>query len=510
MMVSQQVLEVQSRALVVPVSDPTPSALPAVAARKNLFLAFDANGNPIASQPGGASTPVSSAMAPVVSAATLVAGRTAFGLGTMATEGIGGGLADDGAGNARVTFTEVGDSIAQSVTSSFHLTRRVLFASVTYTLPLTSTLFGSFGFWVTTSAFSAIFAINAADSFNGMATGQSLVIGPGQTVFVQTNSSGTWYVDYGNQSGFNAAQNLGINASVASSALTISLKDRNGNDPSPTSPIITEFSLFGNNVSRSVATPLSITVPSGASLGTGNNLTNRIWVGLFDNAGTLVLGVYNSLNLPTPNNPSIISWDETAATTTVAISAGSTAAQNWYTQGGALSSRAIRILGFIESTQPTAGAWTVSPTKVQLFGPGIKKPGDIVQEVATSISSADTTTSATFVALANNRLSFTLQSAANIVRVESQARLSTSVNQSGANVQLSRGVVASTNLFGSAQTLILSTVTNNFLQAPCNLLGYDVPNTAGSITYAVQANIFGAATLTYGGSSIMVAKEIFI
>lgn len=52
-MVSQQVLEVQSRALVVAVSDPTPNPLPPVAARAGLLLGFDSNGNPIATSGSG-------------------------------------------------------------------------------------------------------------------------------------------------------------------------------------------------------------------------------------------------------------------------------------------------------------------------------------------------------------------------------------------------------------------------------------------------------------------------
>jgi hypothetical protein len=251
-------------------------------------------------------------------------------------------------------------------------------------------------------------------------------------------------------------------------------------------------------------------VPSGATIGTGSGLANRIWIGLFDNSGTPVLGVYNALNFPSPGNPSIVSWDETAAQTTIAISAGSTQAQTWYTQGGALAAKALRILGFIESNQPTAGVWTSAPFKIQLFGPGIRKPGDTVQELATSISAADTTTSATFVPLTNNRLTITLQAAANIVRVEAQGQLSTSANQSGAVVQLSRGVVASTNMIGPFQKVIDAGVVGGLLQVPCAMLAYDVPNVAGGVTYAVQASVFGAATLTYGGSTIMAAKEIAI
>jgi hypothetical protein len=506
MMVSQQVLEVQSRALVVSVSDPAPSTLPAVAARKNLFLAFDSSGNPIAALPGGASTPVSSAMAPVVSAASLAAGRTAFGLGTMATEGIGFGLQPDGAGNVDINFSGVVDSTPQLVTSSFLVTRRYLSANVTYTLPQISTLFAGFGFWINTQAFSATLAINAGDSFNGMSTGTSLVIGPGQTVYISTNGGTTWFVDFGNQSGFNAAQNLQLNASVAASALTISLKDRNGNDPSATSPIIVEFSLFGNNVSRAVSTPLSVTVPNGASLGTGNGLTNRIWIGLFDNAGTPVLGVYNSLSFPSPGNVSILPWDETAAQTTTAISAGSTSPQVWYTQGGALSAKAVRILGFIESTQPTAGAWTVTPSKIQLFGPGIKKPGDTIQEASVVTTTAGTTAAVTFTPLGSGQsITIIPVSAADVIRVDCSGTVS---NGAAPALQMSRGNVAATNLIGN----VSATPSGSAPGGSLTMWAYDLPNTSGSQLYVVQGKVT-SGTLSFGGANlqtVMSAKEIFI
>jgi len=513
MMVSQQVLEVQSRALVVPISDPTPSALPAVASRKNQFLAFDSNGNPIASQPSGANTPISSAMVPVVTAATLAAGRTAFGLGSIAVEGIGQGLSDDGFGNVRLSMLPIGDSAPVTVVGATAFTRRVLFANVTYTIPLSSTLYNGFGFWVDTSAFVATLAINAADSFSGMSTGVALVVSPGESLYVYTNAAGSWFIDKGVLPGFNSAQNLQLNASVAASALTISLKDRNGNDPSATSPIVLTFSLFGNNVSRAVAAPLSITIPSGANLGTLNGLGNRIWVGLFDNAGTPVLGVYNSLNA---TSGAVLSWDETAAQTTTAISAGATSTQTWYTQGGALSAKALRILGFIESTQPTAGAWTVTPIKIQLFGPGIKKPGDTVQEISSVIGPSDTTNSATFVALTNSRLSITPSSAANLIRVESISSLALpnpgAPGTATGTIQLSRGTTNNAGLFGAVPQLSQSTAgagASITLTAPIFVSGYDLPNSASSLTYAVQAKSF-AGTITYGGATQMAIREIFI
>lgn len=83
----QQVAETAERGLKAPVTDPTDIAmtLPAKTDRASKYLGFDSNGNPIASSGTGANI-VSTAMEPVVSAATLAAGRTNFGLGTIATQ----------------------------------------------------------------------------------------------------------------------------------------------------------------------------------------------------------------------------------------------------------------------------------------------------------------------------------------------------------------------------------------------------------------------------------------
>src|SRR6266852_4964562 len=481
MMVSQGILEVQSRALVVSVSDPTPSALPAVAARANLGAGYDSLGNPIAISLAPAGT-ISSAMAPVVGAASLSAGRTAFGLGNIATGNVGAGL-QNVSGSIRVVYPLNLDSTPITIGVGNHLDRHYLTANVTYTLPLASTL------------------------FNGLSTGVSLIVGPGQTVFIQTNAGGTWFVDYGNPISLNSALNLQINASVAASALTIALKDRNGNDPSATSPIIVGVrdadSTKGDPAALAVGVPLSLTVPSGATLGTVNGQANRIWLGLFNNAGTPVLGVYNSLS-----GSNILAWDETTPTTGTAISAGSTLAQTWYTASG-VTTKPFRILGYIESTQPTAGAWTVAPSKLQLFGPGVKRPGDTVQEASATSTTAGTTTSATYVALTTGQtIVITPQSAADLIRVETMGTLSNSASAISNNIRLSRGVVAATNLFGNVVGDSI-TIGNT---ASAVAVGYDIPNTIAATTYAVQG-LTSAGTLSYGGApltTIMSAKEIFI
>lgn len=76
----QQLSELLSRMISVAVSDSAPLNLPPAAQRANLAFMFDSAGNPIAAAPGGANSPVSSAMAPVVNAASIAAAVALLGL----------------------------------------------------------------------------------------------------------------------------------------------------------------------------------------------------------------------------------------------------------------------------------------------------------------------------------------------------------------------------------------------------------------------------------------------
>ena len=196
----QQVNNLFSRAIVQPISDScTLSPMPGQIQRANQLLGFDGTGcNPtaVSALPSGT---VSSAMQPVVDAASLAAGRTAFGLGSSAVENIGSyGLADDGSGNLRQSYAVTSDSTNQSVTAAFHLTQHVAGANITYTLPRANTLWNGFGFWVIVPAAvgTATVTPNGSDSFSGQSPGVSINVQSGTAVFISTNaaSSGVWYI----------------------------------------------------------------------------------------------------------------------------------------------------------------------------------------------------------------------------------------------------------------------------------------------------------------------------
>lgn len=193
----QQVNETFQRAIVAPVVDPAaPLPLPPVAQRANMGMAFDGNGNPIAAALP-ASGVISSAMQPVVDAATLALGRTAFGLGTMATEGIGAGLQDDGSGNARVLFPILEVATNQAVHAAAHTTQYMATGSLTFTLDRANTLFDGFQIKVFALTAALTFAIDANDKFVGQSSGASLIIPKGCVAILTTNAqaAGTWFAD---------------------------------------------------------------------------------------------------------------------------------------------------------------------------------------------------------------------------------------------------------------------------------------------------------------------------
>lgn len=84
-MLVQQINELYGRAIVAAVSDPTPGALPPVGQRANQAMGFDASGNPTAFSTLPAGT-VSSAMQPVVAAASINAALALLGLTGVAPE----------------------------------------------------------------------------------------------------------------------------------------------------------------------------------------------------------------------------------------------------------------------------------------------------------------------------------------------------------------------------------------------------------------------------------------
>lgn len=143
-----------------------------------------------------------------------------------------------------------------------------------------------------------------------------------------------------------------ITASVASSALTITLN--------PTSLDFRSATLTSGTVTTvSNAAAISVVVPSTATLGTVNAVQSRLVVLAINNAGTMELAV---TNISGGSNLS-----ETGVISTTLIAAASNSATLYYSTT-ARTSVAYRVVGYVESTQATAGTWATAPSTIQGYG----------------------------------------------------------------------------------------------------------------------------------------------
>lgn len=186
-------------------------------------------------------------------------------------------------------------------------------------------------------------------------------------------------------------QNLSLSLTVGSSALTIALKDRDGSDPTAASPVSAGMrnvtAATGDFSSLNVSAASSLVVSSGSTLGTANNVAFRLWIVLFNDGGTLRLGVINCLSTAAGAGAGrdvtaiypLSAWGIASSTAEGGAGAADNA-QVFYT-GTAVTSKAFIVLGYAEwpSGLGTAGTWSSGPSRVQLFGPGVPLPGQVVQ-----------------------------------------------------------------------------------------------------------------------------------
>lgn len=155
--------------------------------------------------------------------------------------------------------------------------------------------------------------------------------------------------------------NCALTATVASSALTIAIKDAAGSDPSATSPCTISFrnatAATGTFSQVSFTAAASIVISNGSSLGCTAATQCVLSVYAIDNAGTPVLGVGN-----------IYALDEGSVQTATVLagSGGDDAIQTLYATAGQ-SNKAVKYLGRVTITPAAAFAWTNAVTEISLL-----------------------------------------------------------------------------------------------------------------------------------------------
>ncbi|MBV8159147.1 MAG: hypothetical protein JO278_15915 [Dyella sp.] len=145
-----------------------------------------------------------------------------------------------------------------------------------------------------------------------------------------------------------------VSASVASNALTLSLAG-------PTAlPFRNPTLTNGAPVVGPIPSTLSLTVPSGATLGTVPSQQATLVLLVAYNAGSPVLCVANLAGG--------LVLDETNLISPTAISSGATSASTIYSASAVAANSAYRIVGMVLISEANAGTWATAPTLVQGAG----------------------------------------------------------------------------------------------------------------------------------------------
>lgn len=147
---------------------------------------------------------------------------------------------------------------------------------------------------------------------------------------------------------------VSIGASVSGNALTLTLNPCSLRFRSPT------LGSGGVNC-RAITSQLSLTVSSGSTLGTVSGQASRLVLLALDNAGTVELAVVNIAGGNKLDESNLIS-------TTAEGGAGGADSASVIYSAIARTSRPYRVLGYIESTQVTAGTWATAPSTIQGCG----------------------------------------------------------------------------------------------------------------------------------------------
>lgn len=187
-------------------------------------------------------------------------------------------------------------------------------------------------------------------------------------------------------------RNLGLTTSVSANALTINLTTADGSTPSATNPVQIAFRSAtlanGTTTLRSVTGATSLVISSGSTLGTTNATAFRLYIIALDNNGTVELAIWN----PQGSSGLLGIQEENLNSSTAEGGAGAADSAQTLFSTTARTNVPVRILGYIEISETTAGTWATNSSVVQIMGSRVHRTGDIIQRV---VSRSGTTASGT-------------------------------------------------------------------------------------------------------------------
>lgn len=171
-------------------------------------------------------------------------------------------------------------------------------------------------------------------------------------------------------------ENLTISASRTGNAETIAIKTMAGADPSATDPVRIAFTKTdGSFEVLELTAALSLTLSSGSTLGAVSGEAFRLWLTVFNDSGTFRLGA-----IKCAMTDGIYGLqDNVLESSTAEGGAGAADSAGVIYTGTAVTSKAMRVLGYLEYTLTTAGTWDAAPSLISIYSQGNRLPGETVQ-----------------------------------------------------------------------------------------------------------------------------------
>jgi hypothetical protein len=277
-----------------------------------------------------------------------------------------------------------------------------------------------------------------------------------------------------------------LNATAVTSTLTARIQTRAGATPTATTGVVLFMPTTDGDYSPlQLTADLAVTVPSTASLGVrANAVAFRVWLWLVNESGTPRIGVSQG-GFPREGTVTVTKLDTTSDNAGIIYS-------NITPSSATLP---VRLLGYLEWSSlglVATGTWTVTNLSItKTFGPGVKKPGDIVAIWSAAVSTSSSTSSATAVDTTLT-ITYAHSSACNPVNILASGHLSSSTASGYGSSRIYKGATAIGNQVdwntwaGGSNTGMMH--------------GLDYPNITGGQTYVVK--YWGTVTIAWNTFSV--------
>jgi len=259
--------------------------------------------------------------------------------------------------NIKLGYTTTATAAGTTTLTSASNNQQFFTGSTTQTvvLPVTSTLALGLGYLIVNNS-TGVLTVQSS----GLNTITLVPAGASVTctcILITGTTAASWSFSFEGSSNIPYKQIPTITATVASNILTLGLNPCSLDFRSSTAS-------SGVTTTRNVTSAISMTVSNGSTLGAASGILAKLAVLAIDNAGTVELAVVNANAYGLLDERSLISTTSEGGT-------GTADSGTVIYSTTARTSVPFRIVGYVDSTQATAGAYATAPSNIAGMGGAI-------------------------------------------------------------------------------------------------------------------------------------------